>query len=206
MDKKEIYQPPYKQELLLLYAKNAIIALVFLAITVIAMTMVDGENRFSIAICGLVCIGYFAYTGIELYRSDKCNRLKSVMAIVVSKKDNVTVMRQLETTYRLIPVNENGEFIDKNGKYDFFLKFQNSKHNKNAMYVGGIYLCLFRESQNDTFEFSERSLVLKVRQSYTEDEHADQKESEKTDAQGKELQKEPASESKSNLIYLNTKK
>lgn len=209
MDEKELYQPPYKQELLFLYAKYVMAVFAFLVITSIAAVMVGHESRLSIIVCGLACAAYFVGCIIELYRDEKLRRLKSVMAIVVSKEDSVTMMRQVETTYRLIPVDETGEFIDKNGKYDFFLKFQNGKGKKSALYIGGIYLCLFKGNESHLFDFSERNLVLKKRQNYVEVDNGEQGIPEKSDKpteQPDEPGKNAQDNSKTNLIYLNLKK
>ena len=117
-------------------------------------------REWKILLIGLMCAAYFIFQIYEIHNDEKNERYKTVKGIVVSDESSKNMIRQQISTYRIIPVNDDGEFIDKNGKYDFFLSVNESKKNvKNSFFVGAMYDFIFKSNEDGVTAFNDRNLV-----------------------------------------------
>ena len=114
----KIYHPDCKSLITSMYVKNGLIAILFLIASIFGVVVM---REWKILLIGLMCAAYFIFQIYEIHNDEKNERYKTVKGIVVSDESSKNMIRQQISTYRIIPVNEDGEFIDKNGKYDFFL-------------------------------------------------------------------------------------
>ena len=124
----KIYHPDCKSLITSMYVKNGLIAILFLIASIFGVVVM---REWKILLIGLMCAAYFIFQIYEIHNDEKNERYKTVKGIVVSDESSKNMIRQQISTYRIIPVNEDGEFIDKNGKYDFFLSVNESTAVKN---------------------------------------------------------------------------
>lgn len=157
----KIYHPDCKSLITSMYVKNGLIAVLFLVVSTLGVIM---TQEWKILLIGLLCAAYFVFLIYEIHNDEKNGRYKTVEGIVVSDESSKNMIRQQITTYRIIPVNENGEFIDKNGKYDFFLSVNESKKSaRNSFFVGAMYDFIFKSNEDGVTAFNDRNLVTSSR-------------------------------------------
>jgi hypothetical protein len=84
-----------------------------------------------------------------------------VNAVAVSCEDGENVLHQPQKTFRFIPVDDDGEMMDKNGKFDIFITYSgtNKSLKSKNIYIGAVYKLLFFSESPMEDEFSERNLV-----------------------------------------------
>lgn len=153
----KIYHPDCKSLITSMYVKNGLIAILFLIASIFGVVVMQ---EWKILLIGLMCAAYFIFQIYEIHNDEKNERYKTVKGIVVSDESSKNMIRQQISTYRIIPVNEDGEFIDKNGKYDFFLSVNESKKNvKNSFFVGAMYDFIFKSNEDGVTAFNDRNLV-----------------------------------------------
>ena len=83
--------------------------------------------------------------------------------LIVSAEDGKTLTRRTITTYRAIPLDENGMYCNKNGKYDFFLEVDTTKRRLGrVLLIGATYRFVFRTT-DDERDYSSKTLLTKQR-------------------------------------------
>lgn len=144
------------------YAKNlfnkciiTIIALTMLLVLVMFFTNTPKET----AVVGVSIIGYFIFSACDIYFNDKNNQYYTVHAAVVSNNKSRRNLWSKKCTYRLIPVDENGDYLNRNGKYDIFLEFSPTQNKTHNLIVGRIYEFSFLETEFNHTGYSEKNLV-----------------------------------------------
>lgn len=106
---------------------------------------------------------YFVIDGISIFLKYRSHRLSTVDAVIVSAEQSKTFSRRTITTYRAIPVDENGEFCDRNGRYDFFIEVDTTKRRFGQMLnIGAIYRFVFNSTDDDP-HYSSNTLLIKYR-------------------------------------------
>ena len=87
--------------------------------------------------------------------------MSTVDAVIVSAEDGKTLTRRTITTYRAIPLDENGMYCNKNGKYDFFLEVDTTKRRLGrVLLIGATYRFVFRTT-DDERDYSSKTLLTK---------------------------------------------
>ncbi|MEG0168219.1 MAG: hypothetical protein RR709_10195 [Ruthenibacterium sp.] len=105
--------------------------------------------------------GYFGYMLFEVVYNENNNKYLAVVGLVVSKESEKRMLSNV-STYRVVPVDESGDFIDENGSLDFFLSLDASNKKRNGvLLIGATYFFVFAILPDDSL--SERNLFVKKR-------------------------------------------
>ena len=109
----KIYHPDCKSLITSMYVKNGLIAILFLIASIFGVVVM---REWKILLIGLMCAAYFIFQIYEIHNDEKNERYKTVKGIVVSDESSKNMIRQQISTYRIIPVNEDGvtAFNDRN--------------------------------------------------------------------------------------------
>ena len=94
----------------------------------------------------MIVAAYFGMQFFEAIQNEKKGKYRQITALAVSADESRSGLGTVET-WRFIPVNENGEYIDTNGRLDIFLQV---KPKDRSYHIGGTYRLLFCADENDT--------------------------------------------------------
>lgn len=94
----------------------------------------------------LIIAAYFGMQLFETIQNEKKGKYRKITALAVSADESRSGLGTVET-WRFIPVDENGEYIDTNGRLDIFLQVKPKERN---YHIGGTYNLLFCADENDT--------------------------------------------------------
>ena len=99
-----------------------------------------------------------------MLKNSKADKYIKVTALAVNADESRAGFEPMET-WRFIPVNEDGEYLDKNGKYDIFLQV---KPRDREYHIGALYDMLFcagdgeRLTQDNLVAIEQNSVKAKV--------------------------------------------
>lgn len=99
-----------------------------------------------------------------MLKNSKADKYIKVTALAVNADESRAGLEPMET-WRFIPVNEDGEYLDKNGKYDIFLQV---KPRDREYHIGALYDMLFcagdgeRLTQDNLVAIEQNSVKAKV--------------------------------------------
>ena len=113
------------------------IVISFLAGIVMAVIM----RKWVMLAAGALCAAYFIMELVSLYFNTKEDRYVCYVGLAVSVDQSKTPLG-IMNTWRLIPVDDTGAYIDPNGNLDIFLAVD-SKENHYDLHIGGMYKMLF---------------------------------------------------------------
>lgn len=106
---------------------------------------------------------FFIFDGVSILLKYQSNKLSVVDAVIVSAESSKNIIRRTITTYRAIPIDEDGKFCDRNGKYDFFIEIDTTKHRFGQMLnVGATYRFVFNTTDEEA-NYSANTLLIKQR-------------------------------------------
>lgn len=106
---------------------------------------------------------FFVFDSVSILLKYQSKKLSVVDAVIVSAENSKNIIRRTITTYRAIPIDENGKFCDKNGKYDFFIEIDTTKHRFGQMLnVGATYRFVFNTTDEEG-NYSANTLLTKQR-------------------------------------------
>ena len=88
---------------------------------------------------GVLVAAYFLVEFLTMLKNSKADKYIKVTALAVNADESRAGFEPMET-WRFIPVNEDGEYLDKNGKYDIFLQV---KPRDREYHIGALYDMLF---------------------------------------------------------------
>lgn len=88
---------------------------------------------------GVMIAAYFITEFVTMLKNSKDNKYIMVTALAVSADESRAGFELMET-WRFIPVDKNGEYLDKNGRYDIFLQV---KPRDRDYHIGALYDMLF---------------------------------------------------------------
>ena len=88
---------------------------------------------------GVLVSAYFLVEFLTMLKNSKADKYIKVTALAVNADESRAGFEPMET-WRFIPVNEDGEYLDKNGKYDIFLQV---KPRDREYHIGALYDMLF---------------------------------------------------------------
>lgn len=88
---------------------------------------------------GVLVAAYFLVEFLTMLKNSKADKYIKVTALAVNADESRAGLEPMET-WRFIPVNEDGEYLDKNGKYDIFLQV---KPRDREYHIGALYDMLF---------------------------------------------------------------
>lgn len=94
----------------------------------------------------LIVAAYFGMQLFETIQNEKKGKYRKITALAVSADESRSGLGTVET-WRFIPVDENGEYIDTNGRLDIFLQIKPKERN---YHIGGTYNLLFCADEDDT--------------------------------------------------------
>ena len=109
--------------------------------------------------CGILPCGF-----LTMLKNSKADKYIKVTALAVNADESRAGLEPMET-WRFIPVNEDGEYLDKNGKYDIFLQV---KPRDREYHIGALYDMLFcagdgeRLTQDNLVAIEQNSVKAKV--------------------------------------------
>ena len=83
----------------------------------------------------LIVAAYFGMQLFETIQNEKKGKYRKITALAVSADESRSGLGTVET-WRFIPVDENGEYIDTNGRLDIFLQI---KPKENNYHIDGKY-------------------------------------------------------------------
>ena len=133
----KIYHPDCKSLITSMYVKNGLIAILFLIASIFGVVVM---REWKILLIGLMCAAYFIFQIYEIHNDEKNERYKTVKGIVVSDESSKNMIRQQISTYRIIPVNEDGEFIDK--KENTIFSSASTNQRKTLKTLSSLVLCM----------------------------------------------------------------
>lgn len=140
--------------------KNILYSALIFAVGIIAALITDISGAF---IIGPLSVVFFLFDSFSVYQDYKAGKLSTVDAVIVSAEDGKTLTRRTITTYRAIPLDENGMYCNKNGKYDFFLEVDTTKRRLGrVLLIGATYRFVFRTT-DDERDYSSKTLLTKQR-------------------------------------------
>lgn len=84
---------------------------------------------------GVLVAAYFLVEFLTMLKNSKADKYIKVTALAVNADESRAGFEPMET-WRFIPVNEDGEYLDKNGKYDIFLQV---KPRDREYHIGALY-------------------------------------------------------------------
>lgn len=105
----KIYHPDCKSLITSMYVKNGLIAILFLIASIFGVVVM---REWKILLIGLMCAAYFIFQIYEIHNDEKINGIRLLRELLYPMSP-ANMIRQQISTYRIIPVNEDGEFIDK---------------------------------------------------------------------------------------------
>lgn len=71
---------------------------------------------------GVMVAAYFLVEFLTMLKNSKADKYIKVTALAVNADESRAGFEPMET-WRFIPVNEDGEYLDKNGKYDMISSY-----------------------------------------------------------------------------------
>lgn len=105
---------------------------------------------------GVLVAAYFLVEFLTMLKNSKADKYIKVTALAVNADESRAGFEPMET-WRFIPVNEDGEYLDKNGKYDIFLQV---KPRDREYHIGALYdMSLRRADSKSTMSVWMRSMV-----------------------------------------------
>ena len=113
---------------------------------------------------GVLVAAYFLVELLSIFKNSKADKYIKVTALAVSADESSAGLEPVET-WRFIPVNEDGEYLDENGKYDIFLQV---KPHHREYHIGALYDMLFcagdceRLTQDNLVAIEQNSVKAKV--------------------------------------------
>lgn len=113
---------------------------------------------------GVMIAAYFITEFVTMLKNSKDNKYIMVTALAVSADESRAGFELMET-WRFIPVDENGEYLDKNGRYDIFLQV---KPRDRDYHIGALYDILFcaedgeRLTQDNLVSIEQNSVKARV--------------------------------------------
>lgn len=113
---------------------------------------------------GVMIAAYFITEFLTMLKNSKDNKYIKVTALAVSADESRAGFELMET-WRFIPVDEDGEYLDKNGKYDIFLQV---KPRDRDYHIGALYDMLFcaedgeRLTQDNLVSIEQNSVKARV--------------------------------------------
>ena len=113
---------------------------------------------------GVLVAAYFLVEFLTMLKNSKADKYIKVTALAVNADESRAGLEPMET-WRFIPVNEDGEYLDKNGKYDIFLQV---KPRDREYHMGALYDMLFcagdgeRLTQDNLVAIEQNSVKAKV--------------------------------------------
>ena len=113
---------------------------------------------------GVMIAAYFITEFVTMLKNSKDNKYIMVTALAVSADESRAGFELMET-WRFIPVDENGEYLDKNGRYDIFLQV---KPRDRDYHIGALYDMLFcaedgeRLTQDNLVSIEQNSVKARV--------------------------------------------
>lgn len=145
--------------------RNYVLRNVLLCVLLI-MCGIAAEFSLSIPHSGLLGLFgglFFIFDSASILLKYQSKRLSVVDAVIVSAENSKNIIRRTITTYRAIPIDENGQFCDKNGKYDFFIEIDTTKHRFGQMLnVGATYRFVFNTTDEEA-NYTATTLLTKQR-------------------------------------------
>lgn len=118
---------------------------VILAVVIGVMFAISTKNIRTFG-AALIVASYFGMQLFETIQNEKKGKYRKITALAVSADESRSGLGTVET-WRFIPVDENGEYIDTNGRLDIFLQIKPKERN---YHIGGTYNLLFCADENDT--------------------------------------------------------
>lgn len=88
---------------------------------------------------GFLVAAYFAVDLVSAIQNSKKNKYTKVTAMAVASDESKSGLSVIET-WRFIPVDEDGNYINQNGKFDIFLQV---KQKDRSYHIGATYNMLF---------------------------------------------------------------
>lgn len=145
--------------------RNYVLRNVLLCILLIVCGIV-AEFTLSIPHSGLLGLFgglFFVFDSVSILLKYQSHKLSVVDAVIVSAESSKNIIRRTITTYRAIPIDENGKFCDKNGRYDFFIEIDTTKHRFGQMLnLGATYRFVFNTTDEEA-NYSANTLLTKQR-------------------------------------------
>lgn len=115
---------------------------------------------------GILVAAYFLVELLSIFKNRKADKYIKVTALAVNADESRAGLEPVET-WRFIPVNEDGEYLDENGKYDIFLQVNPRDR---EYHIGALYDMLFcagdseRLTQDNLVAIEQNSVKAKVQQ------------------------------------------
>lgn len=91
----------------------------------------------------LFVTAYFVGNAAGVVRNAVKGRYVVVRAAAVAREERVNAVRQKRDTYRFIPVDDNGEYLNTHGQYDIYIDIARRKKHVWSFFVGRIYMLVF---------------------------------------------------------------
>ena len=107
---------------------------VILAVVIGVMFAISTKNIRTFG-AALIVAAYFGMQLFETIQNEKKGKYRKITALAVSADESRSGLGTVET-WRFIPVDENGEYIDTNGRLDIFLQIKPKERN---YHIGGTY-------------------------------------------------------------------
>lgn len=116
--------------------KSAVMAILAL---ILGAVLAIYSKSWSMLGAGLLVAAYFAVDLVSAIQNSKKNKYTKVTAMAVASDESKSGLSIIET-WRFIPVDEDGNYINQNGKLDIFLQV---KQKDRSYHIGATYNMLF---------------------------------------------------------------